>query len=61
MQVFATDVLGPHGVVGVAIAVAVLYMRPARLVTLAHRLAGAVRRPVRAVLARGARDRKSVV
>ena len=55
VQVFATDVLGPHGVVGLAIAVAVLYMRPTRLVALAHRGARAARRPVRGLLARGAR------
>lgn len=55
VQVFATDVLGPHGVVVVAIAAAVLYMRPARLVAMAYRVAVAVRRPVRRLLARCAR------
>ena len=51
-QVFATDVLGPHGVVLVALAMAVLYVRPTRLVYLAHRAVGLVRRPLRAVTAR---------
>ena len=35
-QVFATDTLGPRGVVILAIVVAVLYMRPARIVAVAR-------------------------
>lgn len=54
-QVLATDVLGPHGVVVLALAIAVIYVRPARLVVLARRAARAARRPLRAISARAAK------
>jgi arylsulfatase A-like enzyme len=37
IQVFATDVLGPRGVLALALVLAALYVRPSRLVSLARR------------------------
>jgi arylsulfatase A-like enzyme len=45
VQIFATDVLGPRGAVVFAIVLAVLYVRPTRLVYLARRVAILIRRP----------------
>jgi arylsulfatase A-like enzyme len=50
-QVLATDVLGPRGVVLVALGLAVAYVRPARIAYLAQRVLGIVRRPLRGSLA----------
>lgn len=47
VQVLATDVLGPRGVVLVAIALAVVYVRPKRIVYLVRRAFVLVRRPLR--------------
>jgi arylsulfatase A-like enzyme len=54
-QVLATDLLGPRGVVLLAIVIAVAYVRPRRLLALVHRAARTVRRPLRAILARVAK------
>jgi arylsulfatase A-like enzyme len=54
-QVIATDVLGPRGVVLVALGLAILYVRPTRLVFLARRLVVALRQPLRGLAARMAR------
>jgi arylsulfatase A-like enzyme len=45
-QVFATDVLGPHGVLALSFLLAVLYVRPARLLSLARRAPPVVRAPL---------------
>jgi arylsulfatase A-like enzyme len=52
VQVIATDVLRPRGVVLAALALAILYVRPARFVYLAQRQILFVRRPLREFLAR---------
>lgn len=51
LQVIATDVLGPHGIVLVAIVLAILYVRPSRISYLALRVAGFFRGPVKRRLA----------
>jgi arylsulfatase A-like enzyme len=51
-QVILTDILGPRGVVLAAFALALLYIRPARLAYLARRGIGAARRSFRLVFAR---------
>jgi arylsulfatase A-like enzyme len=49
VQVIATDVLGPHGVVLVALLSAVVYVRPRRLVVLVRRALSPVRRALLAL------------
>lgn len=47
VQVFATDVLGPKGIVLLAIVLAIVYVRPARISYLARRAFGFMRGPMR--------------
>ena len=51
VQVIATDLLGPRGVVLATLVLAVLYIRPARVVYLARRTLLVARRPLRALAA----------
>jgi arylsulfatase A-like enzyme len=51
VQVFATDVLGPKGIVLLAVVLAVAYVRPARISYLVRRALGFLRGPVRKRLA----------
>ena len=50
VQVIATDVLRPRGVVLATTALAMLYVRPARVAYLLHRALACVRRPLQGVL-----------